>query len=83
MCLCSCLLLFSQSAADNCSGASSLKPASVYPLKEELNPFTDINASRTLIDTHCLYSWHTGPEYTDEISGRPGRETVTDLKYTG
>lgn len=64
-----------QSAADNCSGASSLKLASVYPLKEELNPFADISATHTLIDVHCLYSWNTGPEYTDEISGRPGRDS--------
>lgn len=21
--------------------------------------------------THCLYSWYTGPEYTDEINGQP------------
>lgn len=52
-------LLISQSAADDCSGASSLKLACVYPLKEELKPLTDIRATHTRIDTHCLYSWHT------------------------
>jgi len=46
---------FSQSAADNCSGASSLKLARVCPLKKELNPLADINAAGTLIDTHLLF----------------------------
>lgn len=56
--LCRCLLI-SQSAADDCSGASSLKLACVCPLKEELKPLTDISPTHTVIDTHCLYSWHT------------------------